>query len=130
MTTAAKPPTVAEYLAGEIVKFGMPLTEVYEAVASNRPTVLESIIVGTAKMPINKVAPLAKVLGIDPAFLLRMVMHEYMPETLAALDDLTPSPILTENERELIKAYRRAAKGTDAVAVICDAKDVVAMVMV
>jgi hypothetical protein len=61
---------------------------------------------GKTKLPINKVGPLAKVLGIDPVDLLRRVMAEYMPDTYEAVQELVGKSFITEREMEIIRLVR------------------------
>lgn len=130
MTTRFKSPTVAEYLGEEIEASGRTAQDIADAIGYDSADVIKAFTRGTAKVPVNKVGPLARALDIDAAYFLRLVLAEYMPDTLAAIDDAIRVPMLTENERGLIGAYRRATNGTDAAAVVCDAKDVVAVIMV
>ena len=130
MTTVFKSPTVAEYLTEKISACGKTEQEIAEAIGYSAASVIHAFTHGTAKVPINKIGMLARFLEIDSVYFLRLVLAEYMPDVLVAIDDALQVPMLTENERGLIEAYRRVTEGTDAMAVICDAKDVVAMIMV
>ena len=82
------------------------------------PNIITMFKQGLTKVPLGKVGNLAKALDVDPVFLFRLVMQEYSPETLIAIEEIFESSILTGNERELIAAYRKATHGTDASAVI------------
>lgn len=130
MTTHFKLPTVAEYLAEKIAACGKTPQEIAEVIGYNSPDVVHAFTHGTAKVPINRIGLLARALEIDSVYFLRLVLSEYMPDVLVAIDDALQVPMLTENERGLIEAYRRVTEGTDATAVISDAKDVIAMIMV
>lgn len=125
-----KSPTVAEYLAGKIEVCGKAADEIADAIGYDTPAVIQAFAQGTAKVPVAKIGPLSRALEIDSVYFLRLVLSEYMPDVLAAIDDALQVPMLTENELGLINAYRKVTEGTDATAVICDAKDVVAMIMV
>lgn len=130
MSIAFKRPTVADYLAEQIKESGVSKTDVAIAIGYDDPKIIDAFAQGTVKVPANKIVPLAGALGVDAAYLLRLVMGEYMPDMLRAIDETLQGSALSRNERELLDAYRRATNGTDAAAVICDAKDVVAMIMV
>lgn len=130
MTTLQNTPTVAEYLAGQIEASGVNIEDVAEAIGYDNADMVLAMMRGTVKIPFNKVGPLARALDISSPYFMRLVVAEYAPDILAMVDDIIRTPPLTQNERELVDAYRRVTKGTDARAVICDAKDVVAMIMV
>ena len=130
MSIAIKRPTVADYLVEKIKESGKSKTDVAMTIGYDDPKIIDAFTQGTVKVPADKIVPLAGVLGVDAAYLLRLVMGEYMPDMLRAIDETLQGSALSRNERELLEAYRRATNGTDAVAVICDAKDVVAMIMV
>ncbi len=130
MTTVFKAPTVAEYLAEKTAACGKSEQEIAEAIGYNSASVIHAFTHGTAKVPLNRIGALARALEIDSVYFLRLVLAEYLPDVLVAIDGALDVPMLTENEKGLIEAYRRVTEGTDAMAVICDAKDVVAMIMV
>ena len=125
-----KSPTVAEYVAGKIGACDKSTQDIAEEIGYDNPEVIQAFAQGTAKVPVTKIGPLARALEIDPVYFLRLVLSEYMPEVLTAIDNALEFPMLTENELGLIDAYRKVTEGTDATAVICDAKDIVAMIMV
>jgi hypothetical protein len=81
----------------------------------SHPNVISMIKLGSMKIPIDRVRPLAKSLEIDPIHLMRLVMNESVPETLKAIDDILGTPVLTENERVLIQSIRMLTQGHDPV---------------
>ena len=129
MTTVFKSPTVADYLAEKTTACGKTAQEIAAAIGYASADVVHAFTHGTAKVPLNRIGLLARALEIDSVYFLRLVLSEYMPDVLVAIDDALQVPMLTENERGLIEAYRRVTLGTDAMAVICDTKGTVALVM-
>lgn len=117
MSTCIKSPTVAEYLAAKIAACGKTAQDIADAIGYDRPDVVHAFMHGTAKVPVNKIGPLARALEIDPVYFLRLVLSEYLPDVLIAIDDVLQIPMLTGNERGLIDAYRKVSNGSDAVAV-------------
>lgn len=73
---------------------------------------------GLTKVPLNKVGVLANALGIDAAGFLRMVMAEYMPDTLAAVEEVLQGPMLSANEFHAIRELRRISSGSDPAVVV------------
>lgn len=129
LTKAIHTETVAEFITHKIRILGKPQVEIANELGYIKPNIITMFKQGKTRVPLDKVGLLAKALEIDPAFFLQKVMGEYMPDTLAALQSVLEGLQLTQNERELITAYRETTKGKDVSAVVCD-KAVVAVVMV
>jgi hypothetical protein len=129
LTKAVHTETVAEFITHKIRVSGKSQVEIASEVGYDKPNIITMFKQGKTRIPLDKVGSLARALEIDPALLLEKVMGEYMPDTLAALQSVLDGLQLTQNERELIAAYRHRAEGKDVSAVICD-KAVVAVVMV
>ena len=130
MPPETKKVSVAQFLTTTLATCGKAQKDVAQEMGYENPNIITMFKQGLTKVPLGKVGNLAKALDVDPVFLFRLVMQEYSPETLIAIEEIFESSILTGNERELIAAYRKATHGTDASAVIADAKDVIAFVMV
>ena len=129
LTKAVLSETVAEFITHQIRVTGKSQVEIASELGYDKPNIITMFKQGRTRIPLDKVGPLAKALEIDPALLLKKVMGEYMPETLAGLQSVLEGLQLTQNELELIAAYRQMTKGKDVSAVVCD-KAVVAVVMV
>ena len=84
---------------------------------------------GSTKLPLNRIGALAKALNADPAHLLRLSMHEYMPDTWDAIESVMQSTVLTANELELIREYRQVTGDSDAVGVVIDKSAEIAIVI-
>lgn len=79
--------TVAAYISERIkASSKLPATIAEEVEYSSN--MISMISQGRSKLPINKVVPFAKALGIDPVFLFRLVLGEYSPTTLEVIDQL------------------------------------------
>src|SRR3954471_16907240 len=101
--------SVAEYLAAQIALSGKSQAEIAREVGYPRPNVINMIKQGAIKLPMNKVGPFAKSLGVDPMHLLRMTLTEYLPETWAALEQTMGRALITESEQRLLEVVRKAA---------------------
>lgn len=125
-----KSTTVAQYLEGVINKSVKSQIEIAAECGWSTPNMVTMVKQGTTKLPLERIGPLAKSLGIDAVHLLRLVMQEYTPETFVAVEAAVGTTILTERERRLINRYRQFTEGTDPEVVVTDAMDVIALVMV
>jgi len=115
MKIAPKPMRVADYLAQQIILRGKSQKEIAEEVGYEKPNVITMMKQGHTKIPIVKVGAFARALEVDPAYLLRLVCMEYMPETWAAIEDAIGGTILTRNELLLVQEYRRRTGNTDPI---------------
>lgn len=113
MTTKKQQPagmTVAEYLDAQISLRQMTLAQLSKDIGGVlKPNMLSMIRAGHAKLPTIHVGRVARALGIDPMFFMKMVLEEYQPENWQAIQETFGSqPVLTRNEMDLIKAIRAA----------------------
>ena len=123
-----KRPTVAEFLADRIAAIDKTQREIAEACGFDHPNIITMFKNGSTKLPINRIAPLAKVLEVDPVHLLRLVMLEYMPDSWESIENIMQSTALTSNELELVRAFREVTGQGDAQAVVIDRSAVIAIV--
>ncbi len=107
--------TVAAYIQLQIAVSGVAQKDIAEALGYENPNVITMFKQGKTKLPINKVGPLAKVLGVDPVHLLRLVMTEYCPDTFQAIQHLIGQSLVTANEMALIEIVRKTCGAVDLV---------------
>lgn len=91
MKIGPKAMRVPDYLAQQIILCGKSQKEIAEEVGYEKPNVITMMKQGHTKIPIVKVGAFARALEVDPAYLLRLVCMEYMPETWAAIASGAPS---------------------------------------
>ena len=120
--------TVAEFLADRIATIDKTQREIAEACGFDNPNIITMFKNGSTKLPITRIAPLAKALDVDPAHLLRLVMLEYMPDTWEAIENIMQSTVLTSNELQLVRAFREVTGQGDAVPVVINRDAVIAIV--
>ena len=94
----AKKITVAEYLTAQIKVCGKSQKQIAEEVGFPKANILTMVKHGTTKVPIHRVPALAKSLGVDKERLMRMVLEEYQPEILRAIED-SLGPIVVKPEK-------------------------------
>ncbi len=103
---------VASFLDVQMTASRKTLREIAEEIGYSRPNILSNMRTGVTKLPLTKVMPMAKALGVDPMHLLRLALEEYAPETLEAIETIAGS-VVTENEREMLTLIRRASEDVD-----------------
>lgn len=109
--TKAKRVTVAEFIDRQIEMGDVSQKDIAAALSYDKPNVITMIKQGKTKLPINKVGPLAKALGVDPVHMLRLVMGEYMPDTWESVQDLIGKSLVTEGEMQVIQLIREHTNG-------------------
>lgn len=128
MTAQTTPITAAEFIADRLACIDKTQRQVAEECGFNKPNIITMFKKGSTKIPTNRIGPLAKALGADPAHLLRLVMTEYLPETWEAIEETMQSTILTANELKLIRVYREVTGDNDAEAVVINRDAVIAII--
>lgn len=76
------------------------------------PNIISMFRTGATKVPITKVAPLAKILDADPVWLLRRALEEYAPGVWEAFE-ATAGARVSVNEVEIVAALRAATGDTN-----------------
>lgn len=105
-------PAVATYLANQLEVCGKTQVEVAEELGYQRPNIITMFKQGKTKIPISVAPRLAKAIGVDPNFFLRMVMNEYMPEVLAAIDE-SMGHLASEHEAKILEIIRAETGDAD-----------------
>jgi predicted nucleic acid-binding OB-fold protein len=103
--------SVAQYIEQQIALSSKSQKDIAAEIGYEKPNVLSMIKQGQTKLPVNKVGPLAKALGIDPVHLLRLVLAEYLPETWAAIEDIVGQSLVSAGEKKLLDELRAALGG-------------------
>lgn len=120
--------SVAEFIADRLAESDKTQRQIAEECGFETPNIITMFKKGTTKVPLNRIGALAKAIGSDPAHLLRLVMNEYIPDTWVEIENIMQSTVLTANELELVRAYRRATGDSDAVPVVINRDAVIAIV--
>lgn len=107
------PLTVAEYVTRQIEACGKTQAQIAGEVGYDRPNLISMIKAGQTKLPVQKIGAFAKALGVDPAFMFRLVMSEYSPATWEAMNEIQGAIPVTQNERGILEAIRKLSRGTD-----------------
>lgn len=78
--------------------------QIAREIGYERANIITMFKQGLTKVPINKIAPLARSVGADPEYMLRLALHEYIPDVWASIEDILVIP--TKEEAEIIKFIR------------------------
>jgi len=81
-----------------------------------KPNMISMFKRGEAKIPIDKVMPLAKALMVDPKHLLQLYFHQYDPKianVIGEINGLGGLFSLSNNEVRLIELHRNATNNSD-----------------
>lgn len=120
--------TVAEFIADRLAESDKTQREIAQECGFENPNIITMFKQGQTKLPINRVGPLAKALNADPAYLLRLVMLESMPEYWESIENIMQSTVLSRNELELVRGFREVTGENDAVPVVINRDAVIAIV--
>lgn len=103
-----------EFFAQRVAEGGFTNVEMAEALGYPKPNVISMIKKGDMNLPLNKVGPAARKLGVDPVFMLEKVLLETAPDLWAALREAIGNRLVTDNEMQLVDFVRKALHGYDA----------------
>lgn len=103
-----KPKNLAEYISGQIQFCGKQQNEIAREAGFPKPNVISMIKTGATKLPLEKIGKFAKAIEVDPVFLLKLAMQEYMPATWQEIEKMFGQPILSVNELEILEAIRES----------------------
>lgn len=100
---------IADYITQQIALSGVAQKEIARELGYDKPNIITMFKQGSTKVPLNKIAPLARILGIDAIHLLRMAMLEYQPETWNVLEQIMGRQVVTDSEAFIVDLVRQAA---------------------
>jgi transcriptional regulator with XRE-family HTH domain len=104
---------VAEFLTTRLAASDKTQRQISVECGFETPNIITMLKNGSTKIPLNRVGALASAIDVDPAYLLRLVLTEYMPDTWQCIEEFTKAALLTANELDLVCKYRAATFGTD-----------------
>lgn len=120
--------TVAEFIADRLAAIDKTQRQVSEECGFDNPNIITMFKTGQTKLPVNRIAALAKALEVNPVHLLRLVMLEYIPDLWESIENIMQSTVLSANELELVRAFRDVTGDNDAQAIVIDRSAVIAIV--
>lgn len=78
-----------------------------------KPNVIAMMKSGSMRLPAGKAAITARMLEIDPVFLLGKIIAENDADLWESISAFMGDQLLTENEMSLVKMHRKSLKGHD-----------------
>lgn len=107
MNTASTPRTrFAALLEAPVNTNTITQADVAQVLGDKNPHLMGLILDGTIRLPLNKVAPLARLLGLDPAELAREWFAAFAPSLLPSIEELI-TPALSSTEMSWVRGLRR-----------------------
>ena len=104
--------TVAKFIGQQIERSGRLQEDIASDCGFVNRNMISMIKSGMTKLPLSKIGVLAKALDVDPAYLLRLALQEYMPEAWAVFEEvLGRSSFVTEAELDLLGLIRCRSGG-------------------
>lgn len=85
--------------------------EIAQAAGWTQSNMVTMIKKGDAKLPLDRVVPLARAIDVDPLFLFRMALEQFMPDDAEAAKML--DFICTVNETEILGVIREVSGNSD-----------------
>ena len=99
--------TVAKFIGQQIERSGRLQEDIASDCGFVNRNMISMIKSGVTKLPLSKIGVLAKALDVDPAYLLRLALQEYMPEAWATFEGiLGKQSFVTESEFDLLELIR------------------------
>lgn len=111
--------TVAKFIGQHIEHSGRLQEEIANDCGFVNRNIISMIKNGVTKLPLAKVGVMAKALDVDPAYLLRLTMTEYMPEVWSVMESIFGrASFVTVHELDLLELLRHRAHGLPISALI------------
>lgn len=129
MSTETTTNNVAQFLTQALASSGKTQREIAQELGYENANIITMFKQGLTKVPLAKAGSLAKALDVDPVFFFKLLLREYAPETLSAIEEFFETSFLTKSEQNLLGSYRHATQGLDSAAAVVDASDVIAIVV-
>lgn len=123
------PVTVAQYLTRQVEICVKTQAVIAEEAGFPNSNVISILKKGVSKVPVNRVPGLARALGVDPVYLLGLVMNEYMPETWAVISEVLGKNLVTQAEHEVLNVVRESSEGYEARPITGSEKEELAMLV-
>lgn len=86
--------------------------EIAREMGYRNENVVNMMLGGVCKVPIDKIPRLAKALNVEVTQMMTLAMEEYCPSILRAIEE-TFEFLATPNEREFVKVVRHISNNTD-----------------
>lgn len=131
MTTSPDQPrdTIAALIARAQKALDLSDQQIAHALDYKNPAVVQMIKGGQMRLPLNKAAPLAKALEMEPGEVMRTLLGEHTPEMLEAIEECMGPLTLSPGEKRLITTLRKSAQGREPTPIFVDGASIIAVVV-
>lgn len=102
-----------DYLRLRMDEAGLSNVDLAEAIGYPRGNVIAMMKSGDMRLPLNKVKPTAKALGVDPVVLFQKVITETDIGLWETIQDIVGDHVVSANEQALIDFVRKELDGHD-----------------
>ena len=104
--------TVARFINWEIAQSQKLQGRIASECGFVNSNIISMIKNGVTKLPLAKVGVMAEALDVDPAYLLRLTMTEYMPEVWSVMESIFGrASFVTTSELDLLGLLRQRVHG-------------------
>lgn len=106
---------IAEYLDKQIAiaqSMGTTQREIAAAIGYDKPNMVSMFKRGEAKVPLDKIPSLARVLNVDPGFLFRLALEQYWQGASDVIVQIFGTTV-SKNERAILDFIREVSKDGD-----------------
>lgn len=101
------------FMAKQLATTPLSQKEIAEAVGYNNQNMITMIKQGDAKLALDRVPAMAKILQVDPKHLFRLALEQsYPPAAVATLMTMLDASITT-NEMKVVEIFREKTGNTD-----------------
>jgi transcriptional regulator with XRE-family HTH domain len=112
--------TVAAFIAHRLTEVGKTPDDIAAEVGLPNASMVQMLVTGKLKLPINLVSALAKALNVDATHLLRVALREYSPDLLEAIENVLQRPLISAREAALIDGFRTVIGDRDVRSVVVE----------
>ena len=112
-------PRITEYIAERCDSSATTLGDIVASAGIAHASSAQAVFNCETYFPVEWIKPVAAALSIDPVYLLRVFMGNYVPEILALVDELGEKQLLTRAEQAVLAELRQHSTGGEGVSIVC-----------
>src|SRR5689334_10646177 len=90
---------VPTYLRRALAGSGKTYEEVAAEMGFGSDVPMRMLTAGSAKLQLSQIKPLSAALGVDPVYVLRLVLSSYYPGLEELIEELRGTTLISQNER-------------------------------
>lgn len=106
-------PSVSELLTGALEMSPRTQSSIAAEIGYEKPNIITMFKQGKTPVPLRVVGPMARAIGLDPVYLMRVVINEQHPGLMDVLEEAIGQSILSRNEKLMVELIREGLSGDD-----------------